>query len=129
MSKSPVRKESPSQNRVIGFLLILLIICAVQSDSTPATHAAGLSDVDTRAGRQILAEVKELIKSKYYDPNYHGIDLDTQFSEAQELIKNAKSNGQIYGIIAWVLLKFNDSHLYFVPPHRVMHYDYGFSSR
>jgi carboxyl-terminal processing protease len=67
-----------------------------------------------------------MVKEKYYDPTFHGIDLEKNFKAAKEQIKKAERNGQVNGIIAQFLLDFNDSHLFFLPPGRALSVDYGF---
>jgi carboxyl-terminal processing protease len=73
----------------------------------------------------MLQMIRTEIEKNYYDPAFHGIDLRERFSQADERIKNAKSNGEIYGIIAQALLDFDDSHLFFIPPARVAKVEYG----
>jgi C-terminal processing protease CtpA/Prc len=87
--------------------------------------AQKLGEFDRERGRQMLKTLKEDIKKNYYDPTFRGIDLEGRFREADEAIKQAQSNGQIFGIIAQVLVGFNDSHLYFIPPQRPARTDYG----
>ena len=98
-----------------------LFICSV-----PRVRAQQkLSSFDRDRGRQMLDIIKDDIKKNYYDPAFHGIDLDTHFKTADEKIKQATSLGQMFGIIAQTLIDFDDSHLYFVPPGRSTRYDYG----
>jgi carboxyl-terminal processing protease len=73
----------------------------------------------------MLHAVKADIEKYYYDANYRGIDIDARFKDAEERIKKAVSNGQIYGIIAQLLLDFDDSHLAFLPPRRAATVEYG----
>ena len=75
---------------------------------------------------QILKNAKNEIKKHYYDEKFHGINLDEQFSKAEEKVKQAQNTGQLMGIIAQTLLEFNDSHLYFSPPSRMNKFEYGF---
>ncbi len=90
-----------------------------------AALAQSISSYERESGRQMLKMIKLDIEKYYYDPNYHGIDLEARFKEADEKIKKATSNGQIFGIIAQALLDFNDSHLFFSPPPRVSRVEYG----
>ena len=73
----------------------------------------------------MLQMVRLDIEKHYYDPSFHGIDLQERFGQADERIKNAKSNGEIFGVIAQTLLDFDDSHLFFIPPGRVARVEYG----
>ncbi len=73
----------------------------------------------------MLKTVKEDIRKDYYDPNFHGIDLDARFRVAEEKMKLAKSNAEVFGIIAQTLMDFNDSHTVFFPPSRSSTVEYG----
>ena len=99
----------------------LLLCCGLAS----ATVGQSLSSYDREAGRQMLQMVRLDIEKHYYDPSFHGIDLQERFGQADERIKNAKSNGEIFGVIAQALLDFDDSHLFFIPPGRVAKVEYG----
>jgi carboxyl-terminal processing protease len=73
----------------------------------------------------MLKMIRLDIEKHYYDQNFHGIDLRERFGQADERIKNAKSNSEIFGVIAQALLDFDDSHLFFIPPARVAKVEYG----
>ena len=77
--------------------------------------------------REILKVIKSDIEKNYYDPTFHGVDLNAVFTEADALLKKAESAGQMYGIIARALLQLNDSHTYFVPPSRVARIERGWT--
>jgi C-terminal processing protease CtpA/Prc len=77
------------------------------------------------AGRTMLKNIKSEIQKKYYDPKYRGVDLDTLFKEADEIVKKAESPGQIFGTIAITVLKLNDSHTFFIPPSFAARVEYG----
>ncbi len=96
--------------------------------SQPA-RAQSISSYERESGRQMLKMIKLDVEKYYYDPAYHGIDLDARFKEADEKIKKATSNGQIFGVIAQALLDFNDSHLFFTPPPRVSRVEYGWQMK
>jgi len=73
----------------------------------------------------MLKAVRDDIRKYYYDPAFRGIDLDARTKAAEERIKQAKSNGEIFGTIAQLLLDFNDSHTIFLPPQRSARIEYG----
>jgi carboxyl-terminal processing protease len=83
-----------------------------------------LSKNDRESGRIILRNVKDTIKKNYYDPNFHGVNLDEAFKVADEKINQATSNGQLFGIIAQAVRQLNDSHTYFLPPSRALKVSY-----
>ncbi len=86
---------------------------------------SSLTSYDREAGREMLRMIRLDIEKYYYDPSFRGIDLKERFGQADERIKNAKSNGEIFGVIAQALLDFDDSHLFFLPPPRAAKVEYG----
>ena len=80
---------------------------------------------DRDRGALMLKIIKDDISSHYYDPGFHGIDLDARFKLAESKIKLTKSNAEVFGVIAQVLLDFNDSHTIFIPPQRQSSIEYG----
>jgi len=68
----------------------------------------------------MLRNVKDSIKKNYYDPEFHGVNIDETFKAAEEKINEATSNGQVFGIIAKAVRSLNDSHTSFRPPPRAM---------
>jgi carboxyl-terminal processing protease len=81
--------------------------------------------LERERGRMILSAIKKDIKDNYYDPTFHGVDLDARFKAADEKIKSASSNGQIFRIIAAAVDVLNDSHTFMIPPERSARTDYG----
>ena len=102
--------------------LVLMLVSAQSGLPAPGQQSHSL---DRESGRTMLATIKEDIRKNYYDPKFHGIDLDTRFREADEKIKQANSMGEILGIIAEVLLEFNDSHTMFEPPSITARIEHG----
>ncbi|MBO0723180.1 MAG: PDZ domain-containing protein, partial [Blastocatellia bacterium] len=65
---------------------------------------------------EILDFINITLRENYYDPNYHGIDLDAHFKSFREKLKQSKSDQESMVILAASLLEFNDSHTVFLPP-------------
>jgi len=76
-------------------------------------------------GRIMLKVIKDELKKEYYDPEFHGMDVEARFKTADEKIKEAESVGHVFGIIGQVLLDLNDSHTFFIPPWRANRTEYG----
>jgi C-terminal processing protease CtpA/Prc len=104
--------------------LALLVLCLA-----PTVSAQGLSKNDRESGLMMLDRIKDEIKKNYYDPNYKGVNLDERFKAAQEKIKQATSNGQLFGLIAQAVMSLDDSHTFFVPPQRAMHIGYDWRTQ
>lgn len=75
--------------------------------------------------RDMLSSIRSDLEKYYYDPNYHGMNLDERFKAANEKVAQAASLAQLMGIIGQVLLDLNDSHTGFLPPPRTYRTDYG----
>jgi C-terminal processing protease CtpA/Prc len=101
------------------FLLSIVVLFSLQSVS------AQTIDYERSRHQAILSIIKSDIKKYYYDPKFRGIDLDARFKTAEERIKKANSIGEMSGIIAQVLVDFNDSHLFFAPPSKASKIEFG----
>lgn len=66
----------------------------------------------------MLSDIKDELKSKYYDPKFHGVDIDARYKDATERIYKATSLNQAFGVIAWFMEGLHDSHATFLPPPR-----------
>jgi carboxyl-terminal processing protease len=107
-----------SKPRVLAIALLILF-------GSISAFGQGLSANERETGLMMLHRVKDEIKKNYYDPNFQGVDLDALFKAQEEKLKQATSNGQMFGIIAQAMLGLNDSHTFFLPPRRAAHFDYG----
>jgi C-terminal processing protease CtpA/Prc len=99
--------------------------CLLLCGSARSVFSQSFGSHDRDAGVGMLKIIKDDIKKHYYDPTFRGIDLDARFKSAEDRIKRANSNGEIFGIIAKVTLDFNDSHTLFLPPSRSARIEYG----
>jgi C-terminal processing protease CtpA/Prc len=66
----------------------------------------------------MLKDVYDKVEKDYYDPAFHGINLDARYKDAQQKIRSAQSLSEAFGDIAWMLDGLNDSHTFFDPPPR-----------
>jgi C-terminal peptidase prc len=105
--------------RFLVFALVLLG-CA-------APIFAQLSSQDRDRALIMVRAARDDIKKNYYDPNFRGIDIEARSKAAEEKIKQAKSNAEVFGVIAQMMLDFNDSHTIFLPPQRTSRVEYGWA--
>src|SRR5947209_5895497 len=115
--------SSPPNSRLVSILAALIF--AVASGLLYPARAQTTVSFNRQRGLEILRMVKTDLQKNYYDTEFHGLDIEARFKEAEEMIKKAESNGQIFGIIASVLVQLNDSHTTFLPPSRVARTEYG----
>ncbi|HKP35996.1 MAG TPA: S41 family peptidase [Pyrinomonadaceae bacterium] len=119
--------HTPVRGRLWLRRLFLFLIGIVTVLSFTAAGSAQTMSLQRERARGILRVIRSEIEKNYYDANYHGVDINAVFGEADELMKKAESGGQIYGIIARALMQFNDSHLYFAPPSRASKVERGWT--
>lgn len=110
-------------------LIVLLLSLFVHAQSVRVDQQASPENikVDRARGKQMLNDIKDEIKTRYYDKDFHGIDLDARFEAAEDKIEKASSNSEIFQYIAAAVLELDDSHTFFVPPGRANRTYYGFS--
>jgi len=74
----------------------------------------------------MLGEMRNELKKNYYDPAYHGLDLDARYKEYEERLKHVPTMGESFRLIAAYVAGLNDSHTFFEPPRRSYRFDYGY---
>ena len=102
------------------FILLIFTLLLI-----PLTTAAQNLKAERVLHQNILKDIKNDIKEKYYDANLRGVDIEENFKKTSELIKNASSSDEMSDLIARFCLLFDDSHLYFLPPRKTVRVDYG----
>ena len=106
----------------ISFLSIFLTLLTVAFFSftlagpAAVARAQKVESKDRDRGQVMLTRIKDQLKKNYYDPAFHGMDVETRFKTASEKIKAATSVGQILGTIAQVLMDLDDSHTFSCRP-------------
>jgi C-terminal processing protease CtpA/Prc len=77
-----------------------------------------LSKNELELAREMLQQVKDAIEKNYYDPTFHGFDLDGRFKEADQKLGDATSFGMGVNVIGWAVEGLRDTHTRFIPPMR-----------
>jgi carboxyl-terminal processing protease len=105
--------------------ILVLTLCFMFFGAFQRASAQTLDSIERQRTLDMLKTVKDDLKKNYYDPSFHGMDVDARFKAAEEKLKQATSVGQSFSIIAQVLLDLDDSHTKFYPPSRPEKVDYG----
>jgi carboxyl-terminal processing protease len=105
-------------------IVVLGVIVAGTCALTPA-QAAQISSLDRERAQQMLKTTVEEVRKHYYDPKFHGVDLNKEYSEAKQRIEKVSTLSMAIANIANLLDALNDSHTFFLPPERPMRFDYG----
>jgi carboxyl-terminal processing protease len=101
--------------------ITLLVSVAVTGQAQQAMPPNDLHRV-----RNMLREAFDVVKKEYYDPAFHGVDLDARFKEFDERLKGAPTMNAGLTLVAAFLDGLKDSHTYFQPPAHSYSVDYGY---
>ncbi len=120
--QTPRKHENTKQKTRLVFFRAFVVswLCFV-----PLAAQTGLSPHDRDLVLVMLRQVREDVEKHYYDPAFHGIDLKSQFSDAEQRLKTAPTLTDAFAIVANLLFQFDDSHTVFIPPTRPTRVDYG----
>lgn len=105
---------------------IVAVLFALGALFVPALAQNQLDKFQNDRGVQMLKDVYDGLRKNYYDPKWHGIDLDAQYKKAEATLATARNIGDQFGIIASFLEPLNDSHTFFEPPARDVRREYGY---
>ncbi|HEY0429537.1 MAG TPA: S41 family peptidase [Pyrinomonadaceae bacterium] len=103
--------------------LLFTLLCLLSAFQ--AINAQGYDRIEKGRMKDILNNIKNQIKKNYYDPNFHGIDIEARFKKSEERLDQVTSVGQAFSVIAQTLIDFDDSHLFFIPPSTNVTVEYG----
>jgi C-terminal processing protease CtpA/Prc len=109
----------------LKYITSLLFTLFFLSSAFQTISAQSFDRIEKSRMKDILTNIKNEVKKNYYDPNFHGIDIEARFAKAQERLDQVTSVGQAFSIIAQVLIDFDDSHLFFLPPSTNVEVQYG----
>src|SRR5580704_17889994 len=102
-------------------LLVSLVSVLPSSAQQPKLNA-----FDALIAHDMLREAYDDVKKNYYDPQYHGIDLDARYHQFETRLASVSSlNAAMLDVQAF-LDGLKDSHTFFVPPPRPFSFETGF---
>ncbi len=89
------------------------------------SHEPALGSVDRGVIQQMLKETNETVRKQYYDPTFHGADLDGSYRKSQQAIASATSVHQGFEAVENFLAVLQDSHTHFIPPKQAFTVEQG----
>jgi len=107
-------------------IVVFISLLAFYGASLRSQQPPKMDSLNLDRARGILRDAYENVKKHYYDPKFHGMDIDARYHEFDARIQNASSLSQAFGLVAAYLDGFNDSHTFFSPPARPYRVDYGY---
>ena len=104
------------RRRTATWLLVGVLITIAFSAYSQTQQKIGKAELDD--ARAILVQVKDTIAQNYYDPAFHGYDLDARFKEADQKLGDVSSFEVAMSVIGSAVQGLADSHTHFIPPAR-----------
>ncbi len=86
-------KSSPASYSLCLTVLCLITVMLSGFVCPPVFGQQAVSSFDRERGRMMLNTIKDDLKKNYYDPGFHGVDVEARFKEADEKIKKASNLG------------------------------------
>jgi beta-lactamase class A len=77
-----------------------------------------LDSTDLERAHIMLRQAYDEVRKNYYDPKYHGVDIDASFQQYDTRLNSAHSINETFRAIAAFLTTLHDSHTFFMPPAR-----------
>ena len=114
----------------VGRLAALLVACLGLAggwiSAREISRGQGISKDDAYRVRRMLRDAYDAVKRNYYDPTFHGVDLDARYQACGQELDAEPSMNAALTVVAAFLNSLNDSHTYFSPPARPYKIDYGY---
>lgn len=111
----------PAVAVVLLFMVITLIRAHAQQNGQEK-----ITTRDREQAEEMLSRIHDAVKKDYYDPKFHGVDMDARYQKYETALKGAPTLGEAFRVVAAYLSGLHDSHTYFVPPSITYRFDYGF---
>jgi len=108
---------------------ILVVLLAYAASAMPTAQAQQQATIDKDTKGEVsdmLRNAYEEVAKHYYDPKLQGLDWDARYQKYSQKIASVPDLGEGFRVVAAFLSGLKDSHTFFVPPMRAVHYDSGY---
>lgn len=85
-----------------------------------------INSIDRQRAEIMLGDIHDELKKNYYDPSFHGVDMDARYKTYLERVKKSETLDDAFRTVAAYLSGLDDSHTFFLPPRRSYRAEYGF---
>jgi C-terminal processing protease CtpA/Prc len=107
------------RHRLICTVLACTFVLSARADQQKMTAS------QRDAAYEMLLWLRHNVKTSYYDPKLHGVDLEARYLSAKEKLASVSTLSEVYGLGAWLLEPLDDSHTVFLPPQRPYRIEHG----
>ncbi|HEV2489935.1 MAG TPA: S41 family peptidase [Candidatus Acidoferrales bacterium] len=109
-----------------GMATILMAAAGTPSARAQGVTGQKLSNTDRAQVEEMLSTIHDAVKKDYYDPTFHGVDMDARYQKYKATLIGAPTLGEAFRVVAAYLSGLRDSRTFFVPPAITSRFDYGF---
>ena len=106
--------------------ILPLMLCSLVLSSSAQQPKPQISSNDLGRAHAMLLQTYNDVKKNYYDPTYHGVDLDATYKQLDARMSASQTINDTFRVIAALLLQLHDSHTFFQPPVRSNHSTLGY---
>ena len=117
-----------STPRLHGYRLARICVCVAAMAATLAAQDKFDSMQRARLHDQLRQGYEDISKN-YYDPTFHGVDLQARYKKFDALLDTVSANDQGMGQIAEFVHGLDDSHTFYLPPARVYKVSHDFEMK
>ena len=117
--------EIPSESsglamKIIRFLAasLILVLGTCLSIGAQSQEQPQISALDRERGVTMLTNIHDALKKNYYDPTFHGVNIDARFKNYKQKVEASRTLAESFRTIAAYLSGLDDSHTFFSPPQR-----------
>ena len=115
------------QLTIIRYLLVCLALLATALPKIPIADAQipVLTEEEHRLFLSMLSDIRVDLKNNYYDPKFHGVDIDLAFRQASRKLSMARTGYDGIRVLAELLFLLNDSQTFLIVSGRWPSLDLG----
>jgi len=112
----------------VAFAIILGIVAGaeIRLRAQGQDQQQKITDTQRAQTEVMLTNLRDAVKKNYYDPAYHGLDIDARYKTYKERLIKAETLGDAFRTVAAFLSGLDDSHTFFIPPRRSYRTEYGY---
>ena len=125
---SNMRQPRPNRGlrRISTAALCSLILLVYPSLAALARQNSKIGPLEHDRAVAMMEMLHDALKKNYYDPTFHGVDMEARYKVYLEKVKTAPTLATALRAIAAYLVALDDSHTIFLPPDYSFHFDYGY---
>jgi len=110
----------------LGFLLVISAVLGIGLFLDAGAQEQTIESRQREQAEMMLSNIHDALKKNYYDPAFHGLDVDARYKVYMDRVKKAETLADAYRTVAAYLTGLDDSHTFFSPPRRSYAFDYGY---